>query len=224
MPVEQPTHAEQVSHRLEPAAAEPVFGLTEASRAMVNRDFDNAITGAFYERRHETMHSFEWNERRAALAPHRLECAPCVADAVTGVTAAHKIRDTTNDPLEQCVFAGPAVTANHVRAFCNFGEQSRNIGRIVLQIAVYHDNGCAARSLATDVKRRALSGVFLDPDNANIGSALNFLDGAIDRSVIDKNNFVIDTGERSPQLRLQDRHVLFFIEERNDYGNLRRFL
>jgi len=72
MPVEQPTHAEQVSHRLQPAAAEPVFGLTEASRAMANRDFDNAITGAFYERRHETMHSFEWNERVAALAPHRL--------------------------------------------------------------------------------------------------------------------------------------------------------
>src|SRR4030081_856064 len=117
MPVEQPTPAEQVSHRLQPAAAEPVFGLTKASRAMVNRDFDNAITGAFYERRHETMPSYKWNDLLAALASNRLECAAGVADAVTGVTAAHKIRDTTNDPLEQCVFAGPAVTANHVRAF-----------------------------------------------------------------------------------------------------------
>ena len=44
---------------------------------------------------------------------------------------------------------------------------------------------------------------------------------AIGRAVIDKNDFVAKTGERRRQFRLQNRDVLFLVEERDDHGNRR---
>ena len=46
---------------------------------------------------------------------------------------------------------------------------------------------------------------------------LNSLDRAIRRSVVDENDFVIEPGERSAKFRLQDRDVLFLVEQRHDY-------
>ena len=48
--------------------------------------------------------------------------------------------------------------------------------------------------------------------------------GAIGRAVVDEDDFVVQTGQRRRQLGLQNRHVLFFVEERHDDGNRRRRL
>src|SRR4051812_44224861 len=68
---EQPADAEHVRGRAEGAVAETVFAHAEFSRAMIHRDFDETITGAFHEGRNESVHALERDERIDTFALHR---------------------------------------------------------------------------------------------------------------------------------------------------------
>src|SRR2546421_294398 len=81
-PGEKPADAEHVHGGAEGAVAEAVFAVAKFSRAMIHRNFDEAITGAFYEGGNETVHAFEWDQCTDAFAFHRFQRAPGVAHAV----------------------------------------------------------------------------------------------------------------------------------------------
>ena len=112
---------------------------------MIHRDLDQAIAGAFHERGNEAMHALERNERTDAFAAHRFQGAAGVADTVLRETAPDKIRDAAGDALHESVFALRAIAADKIGAALDLGEQLRNIGGIVLQIAVDQDGSRAAR-------------------------------------------------------------------------------
>src|SRR5437899_3845845 len=77
---------------------------------MIDRDFHKAITGAFNERRNETVHAFERHKRADAFAFHCFQSAPCVADAILCETAPDKICDAARDPFYHGVLALRAIT------------------------------------------------------------------------------------------------------------------
>src|SRR5207237_8021873 len=89
----------------------------------------------------------------------------------------------------------------------------------ILQAATAHRDRLSARRANTRVKGGALASVSFKTKNSNIWSDFNHFGTAIGRAVIDKNNFVIQAGERGPQLRLQDRHVRFFVKNGNHDGD-----
>jgi len=66
------------------------------------------------------------------------------------------------------------------------------------------------------VHRRALAGVLFKTNNAMPRIIFYSLGCAIRSIRHRQNDFVIQTVERCVQFRLQERHVLFLVEQRND--------
>src|SRR5262245_56053243 len=146
-PREEPADAKHVHRRPPCAAAEAILGLTKAPWPMIHWNLDQFITRAPDQRRNKAVHSFEWNERNRAFAPHRFERAPCVAHVIFRETATNKISDPAGQPFCERVLAFRPITANQIRATRNLRQQSWNVSRIVLQVAVDHDDCLSARGL-----------------------------------------------------------------------------
>src|SRR5262249_1843294 len=106
------------------------------------------------------MHSLEGNERGDAFAPHRLKCASGVTHTVFCVTAADRVGNPARELLHTRVPAPRAITANQIGAARNFAEQSRNVGWIILQIAINQNQSRATSSLKSGVHRGALPSIF----------------------------------------------------------------
>src|SRR5580700_823108 len=146
------------------------------------------------------MHAFERNEGGRTFASHRFKGATGIANVIFGKATANKIRNAAAQTFPKRVLSLRAVTANQIRATRNFLEQSWDISGIVLEIAIDHDDRSPARSLDPGVKRRTLSGVFFKPQNSNARRAFDFVSASIGRTVINKNDFVIQSPERAAQL------------------------
>ena len=108
------------------------------------------------------MHTFEWNHRRDALAPHRFQGTASVAHVIARETAAHEIGDAAGDSFHHRISALGAIAADQISTARDFPEQPRNVGRIILQIAVDKDDDLAARGLQAGVEGRALASILLE--------------------------------------------------------------
>src|SRR5262249_44821227 len=208
-PGEQPTDAEHVDRSAKSAVAQTVFALAKAPRSMIDRYFNEPVPSRLYQRRNEPVHSLERNQCAHAFAPHRFEGATGVAHTVLGESAAHRVGDPAGQPLQERVLALCAITADEIGTARNLGEKPGDVRRVILQIAIDENRGHAAGRLKTGINCRALSGIFLKPNQSNVRRSCDSADRAIHRSVVHKNNFVIEAAERFPQLGLQDRHVIF---------------
>ena len=129
---------------------------------MVHRDLDEPMTGAFDQRGNEPVHPFKRDQRTDAFALHRFQGAAGIAHAILRETAPNEIRDPARDPFYGGVLALGAIAANEVGAALDLGEEARNIGRIVLQIAVDKNRDGAAGRMQTCIHRRALPRVALE--------------------------------------------------------------
>src|SRR5207249_11671679 len=123
LPREQPTNTEHIDRRAHGTIAETVFASAKFSRAMIDWNFDEAITGAFNEGGNKTMHAFERDEGADAFAPHRFQGAAGIANAVPGESAADKVRDAAGQAFHHRVFALRTVAADEVRAPLDFAQQ-----------------------------------------------------------------------------------------------------
>ena len=99
---------------------------------MIYGDFNQPISRTFHQRRDETVHALERNQRHNASAPHCLQRATSIAHAVAREPAAHGIRDPAGDTFDHGVFALRPISANQISATRNFREQARDIGGIIL--------------------------------------------------------------------------------------------
>src|SRR5438105_446772 len=133
---EKPAHAKHINGGAESAVTQAVFALAETTRAMIYWNLNQPISCSFYKRRDETMHALERNKRRNAIPPHRLQRATGVANAIPRKSAADKISDATSDAFQQSVLTLRAIPTYQIGAARNLREQTGNIGRIILQIAI----------------------------------------------------------------------------------------
>src|SRR5438552_9599389 len=104
----------------------------QATRAMVHRNFDQTIAGGFDQCGNKTMHSLERKHRAYAHVPHRFERATGVADPIFCVAAANSVGNPARRALYECVSALDPIAADKICAACNFSEEFRNIGGIIL--------------------------------------------------------------------------------------------
>src|SRR5439155_16302814 len=220
-PRQQPAHAEHIDCRAESPITQTVFALAEATRPMVHRNLHKPVASAFDQRGNETVHSLEWNEGADTFPPHRLERATSVTHAVLCETAANRIRNPTRQPLQTRVSTLRPIATDEIGGTRNFSKKLWNISRIILQIAVDKNRSCATRCFETGVNRRALPGIFFETNHAHVRLWFNTFYCAIDRSVVDKDSFVIEVLQRCAQFCLQDADALFFVKKRNYDGNRR---
>ncbi len=199
-PGKQPAHSEHIDCRAERAVTQSVFALAEAAGPMVHWNLHKPVTGAFDQSGNETVHSLKWNEGADTFAPHCLECTTSVAHAVLCETAADRIRNPTRQALHARVSTLRAITADEIGASRNFSKKLWNISRIILQIAVDKNRSCTTRCFETGINRRALPGIFFETNHAHVRLWFNSLKCAIDRSVIDENDLVIEVFQRCAYL------------------------
>ncbi len=138
------------------------------------------------------MHSLEWNERADTFASHRFERATSVAHAVFCEAAANRVGNPTGQPLHARVSALRAIAADEIGAARNFSKKPWNVTRIILQIAVDENYSRSARCMDASIDRCALAGIFFETNYSNIRRGFDSLGRAIDRTIIDKNDFVIE--------------------------------
>src|SRR4029077_17274193 len=137
-----------------------------------------------------------------------------VPHPVFRVATAYGVCNPTRRTLDECVLALDAIAADKIGAMPDFSEQFWNVGRVILKIAVNDDHSPATRCCEAGINGGALSGISLETNQADIRRSFDPFRRAIDRSVIDKNDFVIESAQRSAQLFLQNRQVRFLVVKR----------
>ena len=169
---------------------------------MIHRDFHEPIAGTLDKRRNKTVHALERNQRAHTFAPHRLQCATCIAHAVFRETAANGVGYPARQPLHRCVLASRSIATDEIGAVCDFSEKLGNVRGIILQIAINENCGRAKGSLEPNVNGGALSRIFFETNHSNMRCRFDSLDRSINRSVVHKNDFIMEFTQRCAQLGL----------------------
>src|SRR6476659_8289777 len=95
LPREQPAYAKHIDRGAHRTVPETIFARPKAAGTMIDRNFHQAVAGAFDQRGDKTMHALEGNEGAHTLAPHGLERATSVAHSIFRKTAADEIGNST---------------------------------------------------------------------------------------------------------------------------------
>ena len=175
----EPAHSKHVESRANGAVSQSILADAKLPGPVVDGYLHDSETGVLDERRYETVHTLEGNERLNADAAHRLQGAACVAHAIAHKPAAHEVRDPAAKPFEQCVFSKGAEPADEIGAIFDLGEKLWDIPRIVLKVAVKQHDRPAPGSTHSGEHRRALARVPLELKHPHVWMALDALDRAV---------------------------------------------
>lgn len=122
------------------------------------------------------------------------------------------------EAFEGSVFAFGSVTADKVVAggFVEFGDHGRDVGGIVLEVAVEGGDELASGVMDAGVHGGALASVLGEGEDADAGAALDALEGGVGGAVVDEDEFVVDAGEGLVDLLLKFGDIVLLIVE-GDY-------
>src|SRR5437667_10944264 len=153
--------------------------MTKPTGPRIDWNFNERVACALDQHGDESMHSLERNERADTFATHRFKCATCVAHSVFRVPAANGVGDRNSQSLYQRVFALGAITTDKIGPARDLAEKPRDIGRIILQIAIDKNHGHATGGLEPGINGRALSRILFKLDQSNVRSGFDSLRRAI---------------------------------------------
>ena len=116
------------------------------------------------------MHS-----RRIAFRVHPVSRTPSLVNRLRT-----KLAIAARDAFHERILALRAITADQIGAALDLGEQLRNVRGIVLQIAIDQNRGGAPRALQPGIHGRALAGIALELNQADLRLERDSLDRPID--------------------------------------------
>ena len=195
---------------------------------MANRYLQDLAAVALQERRQESMHVVEIGEAEISLARKKLDAAAAVDDAVTERPFAQRIGDPRRQAFYCAVLPAAADAGDHGdrrEGLCRpqVVEQQRNVGGMVLAVAVHgqhelalgmHDAGVKGRALTAALGMEVAAKVWIEPLRVNGLGA-----GLVDTAVIDADNFEgLAAVQGFMQLLQKEENVFFFVVQRNDNG------
>ncbi len=121
-----------------------------------------------------------------------------------------------------------APSAHQVVALGEFGQQARDVGRIVLAVAVDCDHHVAGGLMQSADERRGLSRVAREPEYPDVRVAsldrAQDVDAAVGRAVVDEQHLVRHGGraEHAREFLVQRSQVVPLVVERNNYREFHR--
>src|SRR5439155_20082843 len=116
--------------------------------------------------------------------------------------ASNGVGSSSRRPLHPCFLARPSIGTGEIGAACVLSDKPGNINGISLQIAIDENCGGATGGPEASINTGALSPVFFETNHLNIWCRFDSLDRSINRSIVHKNDFVIESTQRCAQLRL----------------------
>ena len=185
---------------------------------MVDGNFGDAVAHSLDQGGDETVHPVKGQESFFARSPHRFEGATGIADAVLGEAGADRVGEFGGEPFGKSVFAVGAVAANQVVAFVEFFEEARDVGGVVLAVAIHEEDGIAASGVDPGVHGAALAGVLGKTQDADFGPGGDAGEGGVGGFIVDEDNFEGASLEGVADFFAQGCDVVFFVIERDDDG------
>ncbi len=128
---------------------------------------------------------------RKTLFPVELEAAVVVVQAAAAHAADHPVEDPAGIDLVPGIVPGLLPAADHVVALLELGQKSRNLGRVVLEVAVEREDHVAPGGLERRREGGRLAEIAAKPDRAHprIAPGQRGQDGprAVAAAIVDEN-------------------------------------
>ena len=154
-------------------AAEAVVRAAVLAAPVGGVDLGDLVRPHAEDRRHEAVEAARQVEARKRAAAIRFQAAAAVVDGHAGDPDDERIGEARRQDAQPVALPGgsaPAGDRLQIRRTQRV-EEARNVGRIVLSVAVERDDDVAARLMEAGAERRRLAEVAVEIDNAQRGSA-----------------------------------------------------
>ena len=145
---------------------ETVFGRSMPAAAMANLDLADPEAPGVRQHRNEPVQLTVDADLTQHLAAIELETAIVVVQAAAGQAADHPVEDAAGIDLVPGIVAGLLPAADHVVPFLELGQEARNLGRVVLEVAVEREYQFAPGGLEPGREGRRLAEIAAEPDRA----------------------------------------------------------
>ena len=194
-----------------------------AARPIADRHFRDAGWIDAEDRRQEPVHAARQLRADDELAAIGLETAAAVIHRHAGRPRDQPVGDTRReDTGHERLAPLQAPPAYDVDPLVEAREQARDVGGVVLAVAVERDHDGATRMREPGRKRRGLPEVAVEIDDADMrvrrGQQLEARERAVAAAVVDEEDFVrpAEVARDPGELGMERRDVLLFIVDRDD--------
>jgi hypothetical protein len=178
-----------------------------------------------HERRQVTVHVVERRQTQESLAIKDLEPAAGVARPVPEEPRSYRVRQAGSPSLGSDILTLPPFAGDHHQIGRRItprqgAPQFRDIGRIILTVAVEGGDHRRARRNDAGSNSAALTGIGAMGDNAQLPADFPFFEqagpGSICRTIIDNDDFMGDAAQRGGNFTRKGDGPAFLIIHRND--------
>src|SRR6185369_12081811 len=219
--IEQKFDADQIQQHCD-RARQSVIRFTAAAREVLDRNFRDRRTRPAGECRNKPMQLSVELQLFDHLATISLECRPEVMQLQTTQFRHQPICDAAGKSSRDPSIL-PLITpaADNVVAFAEFRDECRDLGGIVLEIAVHRNDDFTAREVEPSLQSGSLSKVLAQTDNGDarvrIGNFRKNLGCLIAASIVHENDFIItvEFRHRCHDAGIQRTDVVFLVIKRN---------
>ncbi len=214
-------HGQEVE---EPAqvALEAVARAAVLARPVVDGKLGDAEAAVVREHGDEAVQLAVQPQAVDDLGAVRLQAAVHVVQADAGERARDAVEDAREEPARERVAPVRLPAGDQVEALVELREQPRDLGGIVLQVAVDRDDGVAACLVEAGHERGGLAEVAAQPDDADVllGVVESRQRGerAVGRAVVDEDRLPLGVQrlERRAQLVVEQCDAAFLVVNGND--------
>ncbi len=216
-------------------AREAVLAVTEAARVVVHLHLQHARARRARHRRQEAVLLGVDRQVLDDLAAEGLERAAGVVHRRAGHPGDQAVGGPGgNAPQEEAVVAPPPPAGDDVEALFQGGHHARDVGRIVLQVAVQRDHHLPVGAVEARGQRRGLTGVAAEADhmNARVARAQRQHRGQapVGRAVVHQDQLpaggraraIAFAVQRRADLLVQHGQALLLVEHGDDDGEIQR--
>jgi len=215
-----PSHRDEVEEAAAKPVPDAVFGPARDSWPVVDHGFADLSASALDEDGEEPVEPVEPEHQGQCGSGEHPDGATGVAEAGAQGDPARPGGKAGGDAPQPCVLPAGADALDKVIAG-QLAEQAREVGGIVLEIAIEGGEDAAAGGLKPGPEGGALARLAAEAEPANPGIALaGVLDGVprpVAAAVVDKDDLVFDRFgvESGMDLRGEALDVVGFVEERH---------
>jgi hypothetical protein len=203
-----------------------IFGPAMETRVVMHLDFTHPEALQLKDGRDKTVHFSEEINVNKTFPPVGFQTAAGIMDAVMNKNGTEEVGATGEKTLHERIATVKAPTGYHVIALVHFGKKERNIGRIILKIAVHSNDNLSRRRFDAGIKAGGLAEILPEMDGYQRRKGIHFDRRLVSRSVIYEDNFKgpSDLLNSLVNFLMQFLNVSLFVIKRDHYGKIRSFL
>ena len=170
--------------------------MTELTLAMMHGDLRDAKAARVREHRNEPMQFAVDGDLASDVGSEQLQAAVVIVQLESRQTADHPVENATGKNFVPRIEPSLLPTVDDIETLVELAEKIRDLGGIVLQVSVHHQNQVAASGSHSGGERGGFAEVAPKADAGDsvvlFGELLNRFPTSVARAIIDEDHFVLD--------------------------------